>query len=246
VPDDVMRSWIPACSVPERCEDSVHVLLWQVRGSAQVRVEDEVEELAAGRALWIPIRHRHTFTVRENSVTVPVLFDAPDVETVLDAPVTVEVDRDLHALMLAYTVSETTIVRPPADLARQIIALLEARPGPSTALALPASGPAREIAEALLRDPGDGRSAEQLAASVHASVRTVERAFLAETGMTLGSWRSRRRMEAALVLLRADTVIDAVAHRVGYTSVNAFRRAFSRQMGITPTQYAQRFAARST
>jgi AraC-like DNA-binding protein len=165
---------------------------------------------------------------------------------VLDAPVTVEVDRDLHALMLAYTVSETTIVRPPADLARQIIALLEARPGPSTALALPASGPAREIAEALLRDPGDGRSAEQLAASVHASVRTVERAFLAETGMTLGSWRSRRRMEAALVLLRADTVIDAVAHRVGYTSVNAFRRAFSRQMGITPTQYAQRFAARST
>lgn len=39
--------------------------------------------------------------------------------------------------------------------------------------------------------------ADQLAASVHTSARTVERAFRAETGMTLRRWRFLNRMEAA-------------------------------------------------
>jgi AraC-like DNA-binding protein len=72
----------------------------------------------------------------------------------------------------------------------------------------------------------------------------VERTFQAETGMTLRQWRIRNRMEAAAILLRSGAAADAVAHRVGYTNVNAFRRVFKGHFGISPTEYSDRYRTR--
>lgn len=236
--------WIPSVEIAERCEESVHILLWQVRGRADVFIEGETNELVAGQALWIPAGCRHGFTVRASSVTVPVIFEVAEVATTLQRPSQVAVDRDMRTLMLAHTVASSTIVQPNADLARQILAMIERRPVFSGSLPLPPEGPARRIAEALLFTPGDPRSVEELATSVHTSVRTVERAFLAGTGRTLRAWRIANRMEEACELLRSSTVIAAVAHRVGYTNVNSFRRAFTRHVGISPTEHIKRYGAR--
>ena len=62
--------------------------------------------------------------------------------------------------------------------------------------------------------------------------------------MTLRQWRIRNRMETAAILLRAHAGVDAVLSRVGYTNVNAFRRVFHGHFGMSPTVYAQRYAAR--
>lgn len=238
------RPWIPPVEIAERREESVHILLWQVRGQADVCVEDEASELVSGHALWIPAGCRHGFTVHANSVTVPVAFGVTEVATTLRRPTRSVVDLDMRTLMLAHMVASSTIVRPGVDLARQILAMIERRPVPAGALPLPPEGPARRIAEALLFNPGDARSVEGLAASVHTSVRTVERAFLAGTGRTLRDWRIANRMEEARELLRSSAVIDAVAHRVGYTNVNSFRRVFTRHVGLSPTKYAQRYGVR--
>lgn len=50
-------------------------------------------------------------------------------------------------------------------------------------------------------------------------------------------------MRAAAVPLRANSTPSVVAQRVGYTHVNAFRRVFTDHFGISPTAYAERFAA---
>lgn len=245
--DDAQTSpehvWIPPVSLPPQREDELHVLLWQVRGRSDLLLEDEERSLTSGHALWVPVGTRHEFTVHTNSVLMPLFFKAATTATTLREPTLVTIDRDLRTLMLAYIVSSTTIIESKANLARQILALIEGRPALSTALPMPVSGPSRLIAETLRFNPGDMRTVEELAESVHTSARTIERAFKAGTGMPLRQWRIRNRMEAAAVFLRSRASIDAVAHRVGYTNVNAFRRVFKSHFGISPTEYAARYRA---
>ena len=237
------RTWIPPVTVRDRCEEHLNMLLWQVRGEADLVVRDEEWSLVTGHASWIPAGASHSFTVRENSVTVPLGFDADDIATTLAETMLITVGRDLRTLMLAYMVSRSSVIQPPADIARQILALIEHGPVLSTALPAPTGVAAGAVCETLRFNPGDARTVEQLSASVHTTTRTLQRAFLAETGMTMQQWRLRNRMEAAAFLLRSTSAIDAVAHRVGYSHVNSFRRAFSDHFGLSPTRYAKRYGS---
>lgn len=90
-------------------------------------------------------------------------------------------------------------------------------------------------------DPADERSVDDWAADQHVSARTLQRAFAAETGLTLQQWRTRRRMEVAAALLRRDHPLSSIASRAGYRSDSAFRRAFTEHFGIAPSVYARRF-----
>lgn len=238
----VRRIWIPPATLSERCEDLLHVLLWQVTGETEVFIRDEPLTLSADFAVWVPSGFRHRFTVRPDSVMIPLFFRADDVATTLDQPSLIPVDRELRDVMLAFSVSSHTAVRTEADLARQLFALLEEPAEEPSQLPMPAQEPARAIAETLRLNPGDTRSVDGLAASAHTSTRTLERSFLSQTGMTLRQWRIRHRMEAAAALLRsAETTLDAVAHRVGYTHVNAFRRVFKQHFGITAVEYIRNY-----
>jgi AraC-like DNA-binding protein len=174
---------------------------------------------------------------------LPMFFEAADVATTLRGTATVRVDHELRTLFLAYIQSQQTIIRPDADIARQILSSLERQPVLSTNLVMPVSEAAGGIAEILRFNPGDSRTTEELAAHVHASLRTVERAFKAETGMTLREWRIQNRMECAVELLRSVRGVDAVAHRVGYTNTSAFRRVFKAHFGMTPSEYVTRYVA---
>lgn len=235
--------WIPPVSVSAMQEEEFHVLLWQARGEADIRAGDRESRLTFGHALWVPVGLRHEFTVHANSVTLPLFFPAAEIATTLHEATLVPVDRDLRTLMLAYTVSWNTIIRPDVNLARQILARVERRPALPGGLPMPTSTPARLLAEALRANPGDPRSVAELAASVHVSARTIERTFRAETGTTLRQWRIRHRLEAAAGLLRTSASPAAVARRVGYTNVNAFRRVFKDHFGISPTEFIERYQA---
>lgn len=235
------RIWIPSVSLSGLREDRLHVLLWQMGGSTDLIVEGEAHLLVEGHALWIPVGTPHEFTVHSGSVLMPLFFDVADTATTLRTSALVTVGQDLRTLMLAYVAATHSLIKPRANLARQILALMEDQPALSAVLPMPTSEPAQLIAEALRFNPGDTRSVEELARSVHTSSRTVRREFETETGMSLREWRIRNRMDAAATLLRSDTRVDAVAHRVGYTNVNAFRRVFHAHFGLSPTEYLRRY-----
>lgn len=238
------RIWIPPAQLPERRETHLHLLLWQAQGQTECVVEGVEYELVAGHALWVPVEAQHSFSVRAGSVTVPLPFDSTTLATTLSAPTVLAVHRELHTLMLAYSVSWSTAVEADANLARQLLSLIEESPAVSDTLPLPRSAPARSIAEALRFNPGDVRSLEELAMSVHTSQRTLERIFKAETGMTMRQWRLRARMEASALLFESKATAAAVAQRVGYTSVDSFRRAFKEHFGVSPAEYVRRYRSR--
>lgn len=82
-----------------------------------------------------------------------------------------------------------------------------------------------------------------LAAQAGLEARTFLRRFQKATGMTSTDYGQRLRIGRARALLEAHAMtIDAIAWEVGYQDAAAFRKVFKRILGLSPSDYRQRFA----
>jgi transcriptional regulator GlxA family with amidase domain len=74
------------------------------------------------------------------------------------------------------------------------------------------------------------------------SVRHLSRLFEAQVGLTVGVYVERVRVEAARALLEGgDEGLPVVADRSGFGSTETMRRAFLRELGVTPGAYRAQF-----
>ena len=69
------------------------------------------------------------------------------------------------------------------------------------------------------------------------SARTLERRFLAETGLTVAGWGRQARLLQGLRGLAAGQPVKRVAQAAGYRSASAFVAAFRVVFGQTPGRY---------
>jgi AraC-like DNA-binding protein len=113
----------------------------------------------------------------------------------------------------------------------------EAKPD-SFLLPRPRSERARKLADYLTAHPSDSRALEIVAGEVGgASLRTFERMFLEETGLSLAVWRRHSRLITSLSLLAEGKSIGEVARAVGYESAAAFSTAFKQCFGVSPSSH---------
>jgi AraC-like DNA-binding protein/quercetin dioxygenase-like cupin family protein len=106
---------------------------------------------------------------------------------------------------------------------------------PALGLTMPSSPALRAVADYCAGDAQEGASV--VARRFGFSVRTLERRFAAETGMTFGQWRRHARFLDALRLLAEGRAVKTVARDAGYRSASAFVAAFSETFGTTPGRY---------
>ena len=94
------------------------------------------------------------------------------------------------------------------------------------------------VRQALWQDGGEGlRSFEEVAATLGLSERTLRR-MLAAQGMSFSGLIDRERAEKAMFLLEASRIpLEALAERLGYSTLSNFARAFHRWTGLTPAAY---------
>lgn len=84
-----------------------------------------------------------------------------------------------------------------------------------------------------------------LAAQAGLQERTFLRRFQKATGMTTTEYCQRLRVGRARELLQfSNTSIDRVAWEVGYSDPGAFRKVFTRIVGLSPGDYRRRFGAK--
>ncbi|SQD96019.1 MULTISPECIES: AraC family transcriptional regulator [unclassified Parafrankia] len=90
----------------------------------------------------------------------------------------------------------------------------------------------------LHEDPARAWTTEALAGEISVSRATLSRRFPAVVGETPGAYLTRWRMDLAARRLRdTDDTLESIARSVGYTSVYAFNRAFTRARSQPPGRY---------
>jgi transcriptional regulator GlxA family with amidase domain len=87
-------------------------------------------------------------------------------------------------------------------------------------------------------------SVDELAQRLHMSPRQFNRRFVATFQLTPQKYVEMLRVEAAKPLLEGTRKdMQWVASECGYGSVDALRRAFLRQLNVTPSEYRTRFGS---
>jgi transcriptional regulator GlxA family with amidase domain len=92
--------------------------------------------------------------------------------------------------------------------------------------------------ERLHAEPARAWTTTMLASTLAVSRATLSRRFPAAIGQSPGAYLTQWRMDLAAVRLRkTQDPIEVIAGAVGYQSVPAFTRAFTRSHGTTPGRY---------
>ena len=120
---------------------------------------------------------------------------------------------------------------------RLILDELRALPVLPLHLQMPADARLRRICEALQGRLDDDSTLADWAERLAVDVKTIQRLFARETGMTFGQWRQQARLLRALELLATGEKVIAVALALGYDSPSAFATMFRKQFGLTPSQF---------
>lgn len=106
-------------------------------------------------------------------------------------------------------------------------------------LPMPRNRRLRRVCAALLANPADPRRRDQWAGIAAMSTSSFLRHLVDETGLDFASWRHAARMLVARERLAQGMPVSQVAHGVGYQSVSAFSRAFTRHTRMAPRAYAK-------
>jgi AraC-like DNA-binding protein len=222
----------------------LHQIEYAFEGVAEVETATAHHLLPPQQAVWIPAGLSHRTTLKAvRSVSV---FFEPDMVPEVDDRARILAAEPVIREMILYGV-RWPIDRPESDptadayfeaLAKVAFEWLDRE----TPLSLPTStdpdvAAVMSYTQEHLRHVG----VDEVAGAVGWSPRTLRRRFLEATDMTWRSYLSQSRLMRAMALLAepGPSVLE-VATTVGFDSVSAFTRAFSRQRGETPSAYRAR------
>ena len=216
-----------------------HQLAWSPEGILVVLTEGGASHvLPPSRALWIPAGTVHETRASGAAVLRSVYLDPPRCPITWAAPTPVAVTPLLGELI--HHLDDRALGAEERSRAEALlfdlllplrIATIDVRP--------PSDPRARDVADALLADPADPRTLHEWGHAVGASSRTLARAFLNDTGLPFGRWRTLVRLQASLPHLAEQMPVSAVAPLVGYRTTSAYVAAFRAHTGVTPGRYFQ-------
>jgi predicted enzyme related to lactoylglutathione lyase/AraC-like DNA-binding protein len=209
----------------------------------------QVKNAATGA--WGALQERRELKPGERTNAFEISFSVDDIRTTLaaveanggkvaSAPVkALEVAPLLRELIVHITaIGMLDPQRPEHDrLAGVLMDLISTAPEIDLMLPLPRDPRALRLAHHLLSSPADKQGLESLVILTGPSLRTLQRCFFEETGMTIEAWRQKARLvHSASALAEGASVTDA-SLACGYESLSAYIAAFRRQFGVTPKRF---------
>jgi AraC-like DNA-binding protein len=212
-------------------------LLHATTGVMSIETERGTWIVPPNRALWVPDGQFHLAQMH-GRVAVRALYVRSELAAMQAELQVINVAPLLRELILHVVTSQEPLDRRIPRHAHLIDFLLdqlqEVRQAPLR-LPQPRDPRAKDFAELLAASPA--ASLDDLAILSGASRRTLERLFVAETGMPIARWRRQLRLVQALRLLGAGHRVTEVAHLVGYATPSAFTSMFRAELGQTPARY---------
>jgi len=195
-------------------------LVYVARGAMRVAAEGGFWLTPPTRALWVPAGVAHRLRAVGTEVALRTLYIARPRAAALPA---------------------TTMVVEVAPLLRElvmhIVDLIGAAPRTDLRLPLPSDPRALRLAERLLVQPGERADLAVLAKDVGASLRTLQRVFPRETGLSIEAWRQKANLVHSAARLAEGATVTEAGLDSGWKSTAAFIAAFRQAFGVTPGSY---------
>ncbi len=213
-------------------------LIYAASGVMRVRTRDRYWVVPPARAIWAPAGVEHEIWAKGDFVMRTLYLDIdlaallPHVSFALDVSPLLR-ELILHAVSLGLLDDgDPGHVRLAGVIADQLGAASEL----PLSLPWPRDARAMRLADRLRDDPACDLELAELARAAGASARTVQRLFLAETGLRFAEWRQRLRLLHGASLLGAGASVTQAGLDAGYAGTSAFIAAFRRQFGHTPAR----------
>lgn len=215
-------------------------LIYGTRGVMRVATDASLWFVPPTRAVWVPAGCAHGIAM-QGEVAMRTLYLAPARSKGLPAEVVgLEVCALLRELILHVLgrgmLHEAEAV--DARLAAVLVDLVAAAPAHDMHLPLPSDPRALAAASLLQLEPASARALPAVATQAGTSLRTLQRLFARQTGMTLEVWRQKARLIHAVSQLSAGASVTEAGLHCGYDSTSAFVAAFKRQFGVTPGRFS--------
>jgi transcriptional regulator GlxA family with amidase domain len=192
----------------------------------------------------------HWAACEELARRYPLVHVQPDPIFVRDGAIATSAGVTAGIDLSLALVEEDLGPRIAREAARWLVLFLK-RPGGQSQFSAPLERPLperrglRELQEWMHGHLDEDLSVTVLAERALMSPRNFARVFRAELSMTPASYVERLRVERARSLLEAgEEPVEIVAEACGFGTVETLRRAFQRAVGVSPSQYRERFAER--
>lgn len=214
-----------------------HQLIYASRGMMTVSADAGLWVVPPHWAIWAPAGVRHAIRFHGASALATLYFRPGDFGALPVASTVIAVSPLLRELILRACAMGMLDRRDAVQAATALLIVdaLNAQPAQALGLPMPSSAELKAVAQQC--DDVRAGDTRTIARRFGFSVRTLERRFAAETGMTFGQWRRHARFLVALRLLAEGATVKTVAQDAGYRSASAFVAAFSATFGATPGRY---------
>jgi len=225
----------------------VHQIEYAISGVVEVETPAAHYLLPPQQAVWIPAGLEHQATMNPEVLTLAVMFDPALVPRAGNRARILAVSPLIREMMLY--ARRWPIDRAEGDpvsdaffatLGHLVSEALEHE----APLSLPTSDdPIVAAAMTYTKEHLQSVTAAEVARAVSVSERTLRRQFRTATGLPWRTYLLHARMLRAMALLAAPgRTVRETATAVGFDSLSAFTRAFTRFCGETPSAYRQRVA----
>ncbi|CAG8999521.1 MAG: HTH-type transcriptional regulator NimR [Candidatus Celerinatantimonas neptuna] len=214
-------------------------LVWADQGILRVDACGARWVVPTSHAVWIPSHIVHEVVAETDASGCHVFLDSDVSLHLWPECVVLHMTSLMRHLLLRFRQlnqeSETSLRR--RHLAAVIVDELSFLP--EAPLCLPGGTDLRlrRITSHLLLNPQDFRPLSELVSFAGAGVRTMERLFKSETGLSFTEWRGRLRLIKAVHYLSQGATSTEIALQLGYRSPSAFIAAFRRHFGTPPQSY---------
>ena len=214
-------------------------LIYGTSGVMCVSAADKVWFVPPSSAVWLPPKQNHSINIL-GDVAMRTLYLAPAISTTLaEEVIALEVSPLLREVILHIhdlnRLAESNIGHD--RLAGVLVDLLADAPIGQLCLPVPVDSRAVAAARWMQQNPAELVALGTIAKQHGCSLRTLQRLFTRETGLSLDAWRQKARLIYAVTQLSNGKNVTEAALLCGYDSVSAFIAAFKKLFGLTPGRF---------
>lgn len=216
--------------------------VYSFSGVMEVKLEQRSYLAPPHYGIWLPPEVEHVGSNRHEAWFSSLYLEAPLCARLPAETCTLAVGPVIKAILGDLVARQVDYPRNDADgrLMRVLVDQLALAPRHDSYLPLSDDATLGQVLAALQRNPGDNRSLEDWARSVHSTERTLSRRCQRDLGMPFSEWRQRLRLVSALPMLETGMPVQTVALELGYSTSSAFIAMFHRMLGTTPEEFRKR------